>query len=109
MMALIVLVISFTAAMTVYLTLLQGDAFPLRTKAQTLLQTVFEEARQEQRYLDETLERDGLRIKKSVFLYEAYQTSLQHQQVYQMTLEAYGPKQRVIATTHHLIQVSYEQ
>lgn len=108
MMALVVLVISFTAAMTVYLTMLQGDAFPLRTKAQTALQTVYEEMQNERRYLDETLNRDGIRIEKTVQPYERYLVELQHQQVYQVTLKAYGPNQRLLDTEHHLIQVPYE-
>lgn len=108
MMALLVLVISFTAAMTVYLTMLQGDAFPLRTKAQTLLQIIFEETKTKQRYLDEVFQRDGLTIEKTVVSYERYQATLEHEQVYQVILKAYDPAQRLIGTEHHLIQVPYE-
>lgn len=108
MMALLVLVISFTAAMTIYLSMLQGDAFPLRTKARTLLQTVFEEIQVEQRYLDEVVQQDGLTIEKMVVPYERYQTILEHRQVYQVILKVYDPDRRLLVTEHHLIQVPYE-
>lgn len=109
MMALVVIMISFTAGMTIYLTVLEGDAFPLKTKAKNRLHLVFEQMKQERRFLDETLEEEGLVIEKKVVPYARYQEHLPQDNIYQVSLKAFDQEQQVVATEEHLVKVAYEQ
>ena len=68
MMAMVIIMISFTAGMTIYLTVLQGDAFPLKTKAKNALNIVYQNTKKEQRFLDETFNQNDLIIVKKIFL-----------------------------------------
>ncbi|BDS14302.1 hypothetical protein [Aureispira anguillae] len=103
MMALIVIMISFTAGMTIYWSILQGDAFPLRTKAKNTLHTVWLECQQTKRYLDEEITKDGFLIQKKVSPYKGYQAIFQQKEVYQVSLKAFSPKQDLVAEQEHLI------
>lgn len=108
MMAMVIIMISFTAGMTIYLTVLEGDAFPLKTKAKNALAIVFETTQKERRFIDETLHQDGLTIQKKVLPYKAYEGILKQNNVYQVSLEAYCPDEKLIAVQEHLIRVAYE-
>ncbi|MGH1338873.1 MAG: hypothetical protein ACRBFS_22345 [Aureispira sp.] len=108
MMALVVIMISFIAGMTLYLTVLQGDAFPLRTKARSVLDTVWKQTKEEQRFLEEELEEGGFFIQKEVKLYEGYQEQFSQDNVYQISLKAFDPQQQLVATKEQLIRVVYD-
>lgn len=108
MMALIVIMISFTAGMTLYLNLLKGDAFPLKTKVNTILNNVLIETKEEQRFLDESLTIDGLLIEKTVQPYKVYEGILQQQNVYQINLKVFTPNQALFTEANHLIHLDYE-
>lgn len=108
MMAMVIIMISFTAGMTIYLTALQGDAFPLKTKAKNALNIAYQNTKKEQRFLDETFNQNGLIIEKKVLPYEAYQSVLEQENMYQISLKAYSPDEKLIASEEHLIQVAYE-
>lgn len=108
MMALIIIMISFTAGITLYLTILQGDAFPLKTKAKNILNNVYLETKNEQRFLDESLEKEGFIIEKKMFPYKGYQGVINHQNLYQLTLQAFSPNNDLIAEQEHLIYVGNE-
>lgn len=107
-MALVVIMISFTAGMTIYLTVLEGDAFPLRIKAQHSLEQVFQQTKKQGSFLDEELQQNGFFIKKKVIPYAAYQDVLPQEAVYQLSLEAFDPKKQWIAGQKYLIRMSYE-
>lgn len=108
MMALVVIMISFTAGMTIYLTVLEGDAFPLRTKANNSLQQVFQQTQQEGSFVEEELQHNGFIIKKKVLPYNNYQEWLPQDKVYQVSLEAFDPKGKLVAQQDHLIRLLYE-
>lgn len=103
MMALIVIMISFTAGMTLYLSILKGDAFPLVLKANNALNTVLIETKQQARFLDEEVYKEGLLIKKEVQPYTSHQQLFAQEGVYQVSLAAFSPNQDLIATQKHLI------
>lgn len=107
-LAMLVLMISFGGGMTLYLTVLQGDAFPLKTKANNVLHSVFETTKQEQRFLDETLSREGLIIEKEVRPYDSPTHLLPSTNVYHLELKAYSPDRRLVAQEQHLIHVTDE-
>lgn len=108
MMALVIIMISFTAGMTIYLTILEGDAFPLKTKANNALDIAYQKTKQEQRFLDERFNQDGLLIQKEVRPYNAYQGLLKQANIYQVSLKAYGADEKLVAVQEHLIRVAYE-
>jgi hypothetical protein len=108
MMAMVVIMISFTAGMTIYLTVLQGDAFPLKTKAKNALNIAYETTKREQRFLDENFNQNGLTIEKKVQAYKAYQGILEQENIYQISLKAYSPDEQLVAVQEHLIRVVYE-
>jgi len=108
MMAMVIIMISFTAGMTIYLTILQGDAFPLKTKAGNALDIAYEITKREQRFLDESFNQNGLTIKKEVRPYQAYQGILAQENIYQVSLKAYSPDKRLVAVQEHLIRIAYE-
>lgn len=108
MMALVIIMISFTAGMTIYLTILEGDAFPLKTKANNALDIAYKKTKQEQRFLDERFNQDGLFIEKKVSPYKAYQGVLKQENIYQVSLKAYSANEKLVAAQEHLIRVAYE-
>jgi hypothetical protein len=108
MMAMVIIMISFTAGMNIYLTVLQGDAFPLKTKAKNALNIAYEITKNEQRFLDENFNQNGLMIEKKVLPYEAYQGILKQENIYQVSLKAYSPDEQLVAVQEHLIRVTYE-
>lgn len=108
MMAMVIIMISFTAGMTIYLTVLQGDAFPLKTKAKNALNIAYETTKKEQRFLDENFTQNGLMIEKKVVPYKAYQGILKQENIYQVSLKAYSPDEKLVAVQEHLIRVAYE-
>lgn len=108
MMALIVIMISFVAGMTVYLTILQGDAFPMRLRAQNALKNVYVQTKEEQRFIDENLQEAGFVIEKKVVEYKAFQKLLGQEQVYQVSLKAYTPTEELILEQEHLIRIINE-
>lgn len=109
MMALIIIMISFTAGMVLYLTTLKADAFPLKTKVQTILNTVLIETKEEQRFIDEVLDREGLVIEKTIRPYQAYTTLTEHKEVYEITLKVFTPDQQLFTQEQHLIHLEYEE
>ena len=106
--AMLIIMISFSAAMLFYLSMLQGDAFPLKTKANTILELVYAETKNAQRFIDEEVQREDLFIAKKVLPY-TIENGLGVQQVYQVNLKAITPNQEIIAEHNHLIQVAYEK
>jgi len=108
MMAMVIIMISFTAGMTIYLTVLEGDAFPLKTKAKNALKIAYERTKKEQRFLDEKFNQNGLMIEKKVFPYKAYRGILEQENIYQVSLRAYSPNEKIVAVQKHLIRVAYE-
>lgn len=108
MMAMVVIMISFTAGMTIHLTVLEGDAFPLKTKANNALNLAYEATKKEQRFLDETFNQNGLMIEKKILPYNAYQGVFEQENIYQVSLKAYSPDEKLVAAQEHLIRVAYE-
>jgi hypothetical protein len=108
MMAMVIIMISFTAGMTIYLTVLQVDAFPLKTKGRNALNIAYKTTKNEQRFLDETFNQNGLTIEKKVLPYKAYQGVLEQENIYQVSLKAYSPDEKLVAVQEHLIRVAYE-
>jgi competence protein ComGC len=104
--AMIIIMISFSVVIMVYLNLMQTNAFPLKTKANNILDTLWIETQQESLYLDETIYVDGFQIRKEVSPYTTTQT-LESSGLYQVTLSAISPNQEKIAVHNHLIQATY--
>lgn len=108
MMALIVITISFSAGMTVYLTILQGDAFPSKTKAQAALNSFWMKTQKEQRFIDEKLNWNRFFIEKKVLPYRANQPIFEQVNVYQVSLKVFSPDETLIIEEEHLIRVPYD-
>jgi hypothetical protein len=105
--AMIIIMISFSVVIMVYLNLLQTDAFPLKTKANNILNTVWIEIQQESLYLDQITYIDGFQIKKEVKPYNNTNNALGSTTLYQVILSAFSPNQEKIAVHNHLIQATY--
>lgn len=107
--AMLLIMISFSVVMMVYFNMLQTDAFPVRLKANNVLDGIWIETQQQKRYLNESFMQEGFLIKKTLLSYNNESTNLPYQNVYQLTLEAFTPRQEKIATHYHLLQAAYAQ
>lgn len=108
-MAMIVIMISFTAGMTVYLSILKGDAFPLKTKAENILNLLFLETKNQKHFLDETLNQDGFVIEKKVLRYKTFHGIFNQENIYQISFKAYASDETLIAEQEHLVFIPNEQ
>jgi len=106
--AMIVIMISFSAGMLLYFTMLKGDAFPVKTKAQNVLDVVWEESKEQERFLDESFLKEGFLIEKKIFFYKRKQSSLLLKDIYQLSLKAFTKEEKLMAQQQHLIRVDYE-
>jgi len=109
MMALIVIMISFTAGIVLYLNTLKADLFPLKTKVQNVLHGLLLETKEKQRFIDETIKREGLIIEKSIHPYKGYVGLTGHREVYEISFKVFTPDQQLFTQERHLIHLDYEQ
>ena len=71
MVAMVLIVLSFGAGMALFLQVMTTDRLTSHTRARVVLQQVMVETKQTQRYLNETLELEGLTIEKKIETYPA--------------------------------------
>lgn len=105
MMAMIIVMISFTAGMLVYFSTLQTDAFPLQVKAENCLEKVWVDSQVNDRFLDEQLQVDGFSVQKTVRPYQSPDPNLTATNVYQVQLKAFAPNQQLVSTQNHLVYI----
>ena len=71
MTAMLLIVLSFGIGMMIYLNILSSEQVVARTRANLILHQVVEQTRLQNRYIDETLEIEGLLIEKQISDYGA--------------------------------------
>ena len=64
--ALLIIVISFGAGMSIYLNIITNEQTISKTKANIILETMMAETIEQKRYLDETLQLHGLVIERTI-------------------------------------------
>ncbi len=69
--ALLIIVISFGAGMSIYLNVITNEQTISKTKANIILETVMTETIEQQRYLDETIQLHGLIIERAISVFTA--------------------------------------
>lgn len=107
--ALLLTFIAFGIGMSIYLNVMRTDALVLRSKAATILEQIAFEAENNDRLLDESLERNGFRIEKILKPYKNLGNSDEAVfQVYQLSLKAYDPEDRLIMERESLLYYNRE-
>ncbi len=101
--ALIIIMISFGAGISIYLNVLQGDALVQRTQAHTLLSSLATETKYQKDFIDQIFQKDGLTIHQKVLPYENKDLNLSHQDVYLIHLQAFDAKSRLVQEHKELI------
>ena len=99
MTAMLIILISFGAGMSIYLNIMTNEKLLSKTKANALLTQVLEKSIQEQNHIDERIQMDELLIEKKV---KPYPHSPQH---HQYVLKAFDPKQQLIYEVKEIIYV----
>ncbi len=69
--ALLIIVISFGAGMSIYLNIITNEQTISKTKANIILETMMTETIAQKRYLDETIQLHGLVIERAIFPFSA--------------------------------------
>lgn len=101
--ALIIIMVSFGAGISVYLNVLQGDALVQRTQAHTLLSSLAVETKYHQNFIDQTIQKSGLTIQKKIIPYNNPNLAQNHQDVYLIHLQAFDAKNRLVQEYKELI------
>ena len=65
--ALLIIVISFGAGMSIYLNIITNEQTISKTKANIILETMMTETIEQKRYLDETIQLHGLVVERAIF------------------------------------------
>lgn len=102
MVAMVLIVISFGAGMALFLQILTTDKLTSNTKARVILNQIIEESKYSQKYIDETLEREGLTIEKKISPYDKQANA------YIISLEALDSKYHQLVQIREIIYIPEE-